>query len=167
MLSFEEYVAARRIALVRFAYLLTGERQLAQDLVQEVLARIHQRWPSVQRSGSPDAYVKKAILHQFLSWRRRRSATESVMAEPPNAAIAADPATDYVERDATWRLLATLPRRQRAVLVLRYYEDLDDSQIAAELGCAPSTVRAHASRAIGQLRIVLAKDPIHPKGPAR
>jgi RNA polymerase sigma-70 factor (sigma-E family) len=154
MAELEEYVAARGPALLRTAYMLCGDRYLAEDLVQEVLARVHGRWRR-QRIEHLDAYLKAAVVRQFLSWRRRRSGNESLLepgrepAPPPGQADAADA---HAERDAVWAELAGLPRQQRAVLVLRYYEDLPDEQIAALIGCAPATVRAHAARALATLR---------------
>lgn len=151
MTELEEYVAARGPALLRTAYMLCGDRYLAEDLVQEVLARLHSRRRRIEHL---DAYVKAAVVRQFLSWRRRRSGNERLLEpglEPP-ASGRADAADEVAERDAVWTELAGLPRQQRAVLVLRYYEDLPDAQIADLIGCAPATVRAHAARALATLR---------------
>lgn len=142
--GFDDYVAARGDALLRFAYLLCGDAHLAEDLVQSVLAKAYRRWPK------PEAYVRRMVVNEHLSWRRRRSSGEVVVAATPDAAAGG---ADLAERDAMWRLLATLPRRQRAVLVLRYYEDLSDAAIAEVLGCAESTVRAYATRALAALRL--------------
>jgi RNA polymerase sigma factor (sigma-70 family) len=104
--------------------MLCGDRYLAEDLVQEVLARVHGRWRR-QRIEHLDAYLKAAVVRQFLSWRRRRSGNEPLL-EPGREAPAAgraDSADAHAERDAVWTELAGLPRQQRAVLVLRYYED--------------------------------------------
>jgi RNA polymerase sigma-70 factor (sigma-E family) len=152
--SFEEYVTAQGEALLRFAYLVSGDHHLAQDLVQEVLARMHGRWRRVERDGSPGPYVRRAVVREYLSWRRRRSSTERMMAAPPDQPTTHAPPDRVAEQDEAWRLLATLPRAQRAVLVLRFYEDLSDAQIAEVLGCAESTVRVHASRALSRLRTV-------------
>jgi RNA polymerase sigma-70 factor (sigma-E family) len=154
MTELEAYVAARGPALLRTAYMLCGDRYLAEDLVQEVLARLHARWRR-QQIEHLDAYVKAAVVRQFLSWRRRRSGNERLMdpdREPGPVRGQADTADAHAERDAVWTELAGLPRQQRAVLVLRYYEDLTDAQIAELIGCAPATVRAHAARALATLR---------------
>ena len=150
--SFEEYVTARGDRLLRFAYVLCGDGYLAEDLVQDVLARAHRRWSRIE-AEQPDAYLRAAIVRAHLSWRRRRSSTERVVAQvadpdrhPP------DFAQDLAVRDELWTLLAGLPRAQRAVLVLRFFEYLDDRRIAEVLGCAPATVRVHASRAVSTLR---------------
>lgn len=151
--SFDEYVVARGPALLRFAFLLVRDHHLAQDLVQEALVRSHRRWRFIERDD-PDAYVRRAVLNQFLSWRRRRSSGERATfglvhsAEP----TVADLATGVADRHDMEHLLQTLPRQQRAVIVLRYYEDLDDKAIGALLDCSPATVRAHASRALARLR---------------
>ncbi|GAA0909391.1 SigE family RNA polymerase sigma factor [Virgisporangium aurantiacum] len=167
--SFDVFMTGRGPALLRFAYLLTGDRHLAEDLVQEALAHAHRRWSRIQRTDSPDAYVRRIVLNQFLSWRRRRSWRERVMAAPPDPTTApsADPAEHHAARDEIWALLGTLPPQQRAVLVLRYYEDLDDAAIAAVIGCAPATVRAHASRGLSRLRELHAGSPALENGGSR
>jgi len=150
--SFEEYVSARGPTLLRFAYVLSGDHHLSEDLVQEVLARMHPRWRRMAEVDQPDAYVRRAIVRQFLSWRRRRSSRERPGPVPERPG----PESDHgAERDEIWRLLTTLPRAQRAVLVLRFYEDLPDDEIATLLGCARTTVRVHASRGINRLRTLL------------
>ena len=150
--SFEEYVSARTGQLHRFAYVLCGDRHLAEDLVQDVLARAHRRWARIE-AERPDSYLRAAIVRAHLSWRRRRASTEKVLAEPPDPGDAVPDFTSQLAvRDELWTLLARLPKAQRAVLVLRFYEDLDDHRIADVLGCAPGTVRVHASRAMGTLR---------------
>ena len=146
MTDFEAYVSARGQALLRFAYALSRDADLAQDLVQDALVKAHGRW---SRVDAPDAYVRKAIVNDFCSWKRRRASRDVVTAELPEGAVAgADPG----DRAAMWPLLAELPRQQRAVLVLRFYEDLDDEAIAAALGCSAVTVRSHASKALAALR---------------
>jgi RNA polymerase sigma-70 factor (sigma-E family) len=155
--SFEEYVSVRSGRLLRFAYVLCGDRHLAEDLVQDVLARAHRRWDRIE-AEHPDAYLRAGIVRAHLSWRRRRASAEKVTADPPDQNR---PPPDFTQqlavRDELWTLLAQLPRAQRAVLVLRFYEDLDDHHIAEVLGCAPATVRVHASRALGKLRASLSQ----------
>ncbi|TQS46035.1 SigE family RNA polymerase sigma factor [Cryptosporangium phraense] len=149
--GFDEYVAARGLALLRFTYLLTGDYHLAEDLLQEALAKVHRRWSHLADAERPTAYVQKAILHQYLSWRRRRSSTETPIAEPPEHPTI-DHAELFAERTQLWHALSALPRQQRAVLVLRFYEDLDDDEIARLVGCSVVTVRSHASRGLAALR---------------
>jgi RNA polymerase sigma-70 factor (sigma-E family) len=162
--SFEDYVAASSGRLLRFAYVLCGDRFLAEDLVQDVLSRTHRHWRRIEREN-PDAYLRTALVRAHLSWRRRRASTEKVLAEPSEGrAGSADFAAQLASRDEMWSLLASLPRAQRAVMVLRFYEDLDDRRIAEVLGCAPGTVRVHASRALGTLRAGLSRRLTQPQG---
>ncbi len=149
--TFEQYVNARGHALLRFATLLTGDRHLAEDLVQEALARAHPKWRRIGAMEHPDAYVRRMVVNLFLSWRRLRSSRVTPTATLPET-LGEDPSQSHADRDAMWRLLATLPRQQRAVLVLRFYEGLADDDIARLLDCSPATVRSHASRALGTLR---------------
>jgi RNA polymerase sigma-70 factor (sigma-E family) len=157
--GFDDFVVARGPALLRFAHVLCGNAHLAEDLVQEVLARVHRRWVRIENLEAPEAYVRRAIVREFLSWRRRRSSREAVLAEIPDRPSGQDTAQQLAARDEMWTLLASLPRSQRAVLVLRFYDDLADDAIADMLGCAPSTVRAHASRALARLRTALQHQP--------
>lgn len=154
--SFEGYVAARGQGLLRFGYLLTGDRHLSEDLVQEALARAHRRWGKISSLDHPDAYVRRIIVNDFLSWKRRRASRLTFMADLPErqsgGAQGGDHAVAHADRDAMWQLLAQLPKQQRAVLVLRYYEDWTDEQIAEQVHCSPVTVRAHASKALARLR---------------
>jgi RNA polymerase sigma-70 factor (sigma-E family) len=166
MVAFEEYVAARLAGLLRFAVVLTGDRELAQDVVQEVLARAQLRWRSIARLDLPDRYVRRMVVNEFLSWRRRWGRVVPVGwvvdGEPIGAGQPPDAAAAHAERDALLAELARLPRRQQAVLVLRYYQGLSDVEIAEVLGCRPGTVRGYASRALAMLRIELtgAGDPV-------
>ncbi|MEN3359632.1 MAG: hypothetical protein V7637_3614 [Mycobacteriales bacterium] len=156
-MSFEEFVADRLAALLRYAVVLTGNRDLAQDIVQDVMIRAYGRWAQIAAVEHPERYVHRMVTNEYLSWRRRWSTRQVVLTGLPDR-IAADPATDTAERDAAWQRLATLPRYQRAVLVLRYYEGLTDAEIAEVLGCAPGTVRGHASRALAALRVRLTRE---------
>ncbi|MCW2777022.1 MAG: transcriptional regulator, LuxR family [Frankiales bacterium] len=144
--TFEEFVLARGPALVRFAHGLCGDRHLAEDLLQDVLARCSPRWDRL--ADRPEPYVRAALVRALVSWRRRRSSTEQPGVLPDLAAPEGGPE----ERDAVWRLLATLSPRERAVLVLRHYEALPDDEIAALLGCRPATVRSLAARGAARVR---------------
>jgi RNA polymerase sigma-70 factor (sigma-E family) len=151
---FEEYVAARGAALLRFAYLLTGEPHTAEDLTQTALTKAYRHWRRVTRADHPDAYVRRILVTTFLSWTRRRAWQELPLAPGghPLTEAVADVADAIAGHDAFLRLLDSLNPRPRAVLVLRYYADLDDPTIADLLGIAPSTVRATAARALATLR---------------
>ena len=148
--GFDHFVGACGPALLRFAYLLTGNRSLAEDLVQDALIKAHRRWSVHGRVDFPEAYVRRIVVNEFLSWRRRRASREVVGPVPEQAHR--DEFQPLVERDAVWRVLAELPRRQRSVLVLRYYEAMPDGEIAMLLGCAEGTVRSLATRAFATLR---------------
>jgi RNA polymerase sigma factor (sigma-70 family) len=138
---------------------LTGDRELAQDIVQEVLARAHVKWKKISGSQSPEAYVRRMVINEYLSWRRSWAARNvhavgERLVELQDAQDGRrDHADDIVEADDLWNRLATLGRKQRAVLVLRYYEQCDDEAIALLLGCSTATVRSHASRALKILRL--------------
>ena len=161
--SFSEYVTARGSSLLRFAFVLCGDRHLAEDLVQDVLAKMHRRWKTVEAAESPDAYVRKSIVHEFLSWRRRLTNHELAVADlPPATGAVDDRASESAARDEMWRLLASLPRSQRVVLTLRFYEDLAYDEIAEVMGCAAVTARVHAARGLAKLRIELGLESDHP-----
>ncbi|HEY7225095.1 MAG TPA: SigE family RNA polymerase sigma factor [Micromonosporaceae bacterium] len=153
--SFEEYVTARSGMLLRFAYLLCGDRHLAEDLVQEVLIKSHRRWLAIE-AENPDAYLRQALVRTHVTWLRRRSSTEITTDTFRDDAGGGGFADDQATRDELWTLLAKLPRAQRAVLVLRYFEDLDDARIAEVVGVSASTVRVHAHRGLQSLRETLA-----------
>jgi len=155
---YEDFVAARLPAVLRYATALTGSPQLAEDVVQEVLVRVQARWRRIGAVERPEAYVRRMVLNEYLGWRRRPArrdlavpADELERLSPPLA----DPTAAHDDRDQLRCALARLPRRQRAVLVLRFYEELTDEEIAADLGCSTGTVRSHASRAVATLRRTL------------
>jgi RNA polymerase sigma-70 factor (sigma-E family) len=156
-MEFDDFARGQLPRLLRYAVMLTGDRELAQDLVQDVLVSVHRQWRRVCAADPPDRYVHTMLTRAFLSWRRRwavrsigLTATGSAEGEPVR-----DHAGPVVDREYVWRRLAALPRQQRAVLVLRYYERLTDREIATTLGCAESTVRGYASRALAGLRLDL------------
>ena len=152
--TFEEYVKVRGAALVRFARVLAGDRHRAEDLVQDVLSRVYLRWGRITRSDEPDVYVRQAIVNAARSWWRRRSSRETPtdLGQHLDRTAAGELAVEAVERDAMLRRIRRLPQRQREVIVLRYYEDLDDATIATIMGCSEPTVRTHAMRALDTLR---------------
>lgn len=153
-MTFEEFAATRMPGVLRFAAVLTGDLADAEDLAQEVLTRAYSRWDRIGGLDRPDLYVRKMMLNEYLSWRRRSARPIPVGAETLEPASAAsDHAQQYIEREALLAELGKLSQRQRAVLVLRYYEDRGDTEIAELLGCSPGTVRSHASRALAALRV--------------
>ena len=144
-------VAARAPALLRLAVMLTGDRTEAEDLLQATLLRTLRHADGIATMSAPAAYLRRALVHEHVSGVRRLG--RRVRTTPLEGQDVADDQTPTADqRDATWRLLSTLPRQQRAVLVLRFYEDLPDRDIAAALGCSEPTVRSNASRALATLR---------------
>jgi RNA polymerase sigma-70 factor (sigma-E family) len=137
---------------------LTGDVHLAEDVVQDVLVRVHGRWRRIEAVDRPELYVKRMVTNEYLSWRRRWStrhlllrSVEDQNGGPPLPSTP-DFTTGHADRAELLQQLASLPRRQQAVLVLRYYEGLSDPEIAGLLGCATGTVRSSASRALKTLR---------------
>jgi RNA polymerase sigma-70 factor (sigma-E family) len=149
------FAAAHRLELLRFAYLLCGDRHRAEDLVQDVLTAMWRRFGDRLAVVSPLAYARRALVNAHTSWHRRRSSTERAgglrLVDEPAVAPPADP-------DPLWDALGRLPERQRAVLVLRYYTDLPDAEIAAVLGVRLGTVSSAVHRGLAALRSQLA-DP--------
>jgi RNA polymerase sigma-70 factor (sigma-E family) len=155
-MRFEEFAATRLPAVLRFAGVLTADRALAEDVVQEVLIRLSKRWDQISQLDRPEQYVRKMIVNEYLSWRRRSwRLVPGGSADEVDDRVTPDHAGQHAERDSLLAELSKLPRRQRAVLVLRYYEGLPDLEIADVLGCTPGTVRGYASRALAALRIEL------------
>lgn len=155
--SFEAWVAAREVALLRTAWLLTGDWQQAEDLVQTALLRVWPRWEKVCAAGDPEPYVRTVLVRSFASGRRR-----SWHRERPSADVPGGPAADGLDalaavdlRDALLRVLPRLPRGQRAVVVLRYAEDLTERQTADALGISVGTVKSQTNKALARLRAAL------------
>lgn len=147
--GFREFVLARQQSLVRTAYLLTGDAHLAEDLLQSVLLKVVRHWPRLARHGNPEAYTRKALVNQYISWRRRLR-PESPSAEPPDRGRSHDEAT--LDRIVLRQALARLTPKQRAVIVLRFYEDRTEKETAELLGCALGTVKSQAHHALARLR---------------
>ena len=148
-LTFEEFVATRSPAFLRLAYGLTRNHAHAEDLLQTALART---WPAWKRiSGDPEPYVRRVLVNTHNSWWRRRWNGEHATDEMPET-VTGHPQSTVDDRDEVWRALARLPKRQRAVLVLRFFEDLSEAQIAETLGMSPGTVESYAAKGLAQLR---------------
>lgn len=152
--GFDEYVVARSPHLLRLAFLLTRNWQTAEDLVQTALVKVWSAWDRLDTT-TPDGYVRRVLVTTHLSWRRRRWIGEVASGDlsDHDASLQMPDETRSVDdRDRLWRRLGELPPRQRAVLVLRYFEDLSDDQIADVLGIGVGSVRSNASRALSRLR---------------
>ncbi len=154
--GFEEFVAARSPRLLRVCYLLTRDWASAEDLLQTALAKSWFAWDRIRRDD-PEAYVRAVVANTYASWWRRRWRGEVPTEKlPERAATAQDAMRDVDERDEMWTALGRLPRRQRAVVVLRFFEDLTERQTADALGISVGTVKSQTSRALATLRI----DPV-------
>lgn len=151
--DFAEFTRTSLPGLLRYGHLLTGNPHDAADLVQTVLEKTGLRWSTLRAGESPLPYVKRAMVNTHISrWRRRYR--ESVMADVPEPPPVEQP--DRLEHEPLWQALAALPPRQRAVVVLRYYEGLSEAEIAATLKISPGTVKSQASKALTSLRGKLA-----------
>ena len=152
-MTFEQFVVAQGPSLLRLAFVLTGDRHLAEDLTQTALADAYRHWRKVAVARDQEAYARRMLVNAHLSWGRRRWTTErpTELADATGG-LAADHGDAVAARQQMRALLAGLAPRARTVLVLRYYADLDDSAIAEAMGVRPSSVRATASRALASLR---------------
>ena len=150
--GFRDFVVARSAALVRSAVLLTGDEALAQDLVQAALAMTWLRWPKVVRQDAPEAYVRRVMVSTYLTWNRRRWRREHSVAEVPDVNSRHDDISDADLRACVLAAVGSLPPRQRAVIVLRYFDDLTEAQTALALGCSAGTVKSQAAKALLTLR---------------
>lgn len=156
--DFDLFVAARSVPLYRTALLLcAGDRATAADVVQTTMVEIWRRWPRVRAMERADAYAKKVLVTSVLRDRRRQSPNLVVVPEPPDLAAAVDP-IDLSARHDLWSIVRDLPRMQRAVVVLRYYEDLTEAQTAEALGIGTGTVKSHCSRALDAMRRALPQE---------
>lgn len=149
--DFAAYMTARQPSLLRTAYLLTGDRHTAEDLVQTALAKLYLSWDRVQRRELVDGYVRRILVNEHNSlWRRPFKRREVVSGELPETQFL--DRHDTGESAALWEFVQTLPRKQRAVIVLRYYEDLSEAETAEALGISVGTVKSQASRALAAMR---------------
>ncbi|MCL6536997.1 MAG: SigE family RNA polymerase sigma factor [Acidothermus sp.] len=151
--EFRGYVAARSAALLRTAYLLTGNHADAEDLLQTALAKTYLAWRTIRDPGAVDAYVHRVLVNTRTSWwRRRRHLTEIATDEVPERPRETDLGEHVAVRDALWTAVLALPRKQRAVIVLRYYEDLSEAETARILGISVGTVKSTTAKALAKLR---------------
>jgi RNA polymerase sigma-70 factor (sigma-E family) len=150
--GFRDYVTARSGSLLRMAYLLTRNLADAEDLVQAALAKTYQAWDRIEDRNALDGYVRRAMVNTHISWWRRRRVEEYPTDEIPDRAIA-DHAADSELSDALSRALDRLPSRMRAAVVLRYFEDMSEAEVAQALGISQGTVKSTVSRAVAKLRI--------------
>ncbi|MEU7588824.1 SigE family RNA polymerase sigma factor [Micromonospora sp. NPDC049230] len=166
--EFDDFVRTRSVVLLRVAFLLTGDRHAAEDLLQEVLEQVYLRWRRVR--SSPEAYARRALVNRSINrWRWRARRPERALGD--HDGVARDHADAVAVRELVVGALRALPARQRAVVVLRYLEDLPVADVAAAMACSEGAVKSHASRGLARLREVLADSslamPITETGSAR
>ena len=148
--GFDDFVAARSSRLLRTAYLLTRDHALAEDLLQTALTKAWFAWGRID--GNPEPYVRQIIVHTYASWWRRKWNGEHATDELPERPHH-DHAGDTSQSHDLWTALGRLPRRQRAVVVLRFYEDLTEAETARLLGCSVGSVKSQTSKAMAKLRL--------------
>jgi RNA polymerase sigma-70 factor (sigma-E family) len=149
--DFREFVRSRRRALLRSAYLLTGNLADAEDLVQSALAKTFQAWNRIEDRKALDGYVRRALVNTHISWWRRRRVDEYPTDEIPDKPVA-DASDNSELHDTLKRAIDRLPQRMRAAVVLRYFEDMSEAEVADVLGVSPGTVKSTVSRAVAKLR---------------
>jgi RNA polymerase sigma-70 factor (sigma-E family) len=152
----DDWIRTGLPGVLPFARALVGDRGTAEDIVQDVLTRLVAEPERFEGVDDLDAYVRRMIVNTFISWGRKWFRVRPTALVPDDPSAHGDPVDGVLDRDELRSGLARLPRRQRAVIVLRYYEDLSNVEIAELLGCRPGTVRSHVSRALSALRIDLA-----------
>jgi len=148
--DFSDFVRAHHAQVFRTVYLLTGDFHRAEDVAQTTFTRLYERWGRVSAMQDPGAYARKVAVNELWSWRRRRSSRETPGYRPVELAIPG-PADQVSDHQAVWSAVLTLPARQRAVIVLRFYEDLTEAQTAEILGMAVGTVKSHCHSACERL----------------
>lgn len=156
--AFIEFAAASRVRLRNTAYLLCGDWDRASDHVQEGLIRVYVAWPRLVRKGGELSYARKAVVSAFLDASRKRSSSERPTGETLDRSSGEDLASSVADRAALMAALARLPERQRACVVLRYFEELDVRETAAVLGCSEGNVKSQTSRALASLRAMFEND---------
>ncbi len=150
--DFTSFVRARQDALVRFGYVLTGDVQAAEDLVQTALAKLYLKWDTIREVEALDAWVRRVMVNEHTSWWRRHWRHREVLDRDPLLRRDPPSAPEHIPDRDLWGFVLSLPTRQRAAVALRFYEDLSEAQTAAILGCSPGTVKSHTHRALTTLR---------------
>jgi RNA polymerase sigma-70 factor (sigma-E family) len=160
--GFADFVARRRPALLRAAVAITGDPHRAEDVLQGALLRVLPRWSTIRDADAADAYVRRAMLHQHISWCRqpsyRRESVRSEVPEPAGGGLGAS--HPPIAGEELWPLVAALPPRQRSTVALRFYEGLSVAETAATLGCSPGTVKSNTHHALASLRAMIEHDDL-------
>ena len=149
--AFADLVEARSTSLLRLAYAVVGDYQLAQDLLQEALVKVYVAWPRLRDGSAAEAYVRRTIVTTAISWRRRPSFHEHPVEIVPDGGHG-DESDRLATHGVLWQQVRGLPPRQRTALVLRYYEDLSEAETAELMGCSVGTVKSQVSTALDKLR---------------
>jgi RNA polymerase sigma-70 factor (sigma-E family) len=155
--DFDAFVIEQGASLARTAYLLTADHQLAEDLVQTALAKVAVRWGRIAEQGHPGPYVRKTMVRTAIGWHRRKWRGELPTERMPDGATV-DETAAVDARDRLRRALLALPARQRAAVVLRFYEDRTEADVAVLMGCSVGTVKSQTSKGIARLRLTLESD---------
>ena len=150
--EFRDFVTSRGGALLRTAYLLTGNLADAEDLLQAALAKTYLAWDRIEDRGALDGYVRRAMVNTHISWWRRRRVEEYPTDEIPEQAVA-DHSVGSDMQESLRQAISRLPQRMRDAVMLRYYEDMTEAEVAAALGVSLGTVKSTVSRAVAKLRI--------------
>jgi len=154
--EFRDFVQSRWRPLLRTAYLLTGDHGRAEELLQTALVRTHRHWHRIERTDAPEVYVRKVLVNLHNTWwRRGRRQEDPTEVVPEPAEPGRDAYATYEQRDELWRAVLTLPPRMRAALVLRYFEDLPEAEVARILDCSVGSVKSQTSRGLDRLREAL------------
>jgi RNA polymerase sigma-70 factor (sigma-E family) len=156
--DFDSYVLEHGPSLARTAFLLTADHQLAEDLLQTALAKVAIRWDRIADRGHPGPYVRTTMVRTAIGWHRRRWRAELPTEHLPDGA-SVDETVAVDARDRLRRALATLPTRQRAAVVLRFYEDRSEAEVAQLMHCSVGTVKSQTSKGLARLRVLLGSDP--------
>ena len=156
--DFASYVAARRPALLRWARAVAGDPHSAEDLLQDSLVRVLPRWEGLRERAAADAYVRRTITRQYVSWQRQPWRRDEVASDDLSDTVPDVGARPPADADRLWDLVLALPPQQRAAVALRYYEQLSVAETAAVLGCSTGTVKSNTSRGIAALRRLAAHE---------
>lgn len=164
--AFSAFVQQRQTALFRTAYLLAGDRGRAEDLLQSALVQTYVAWPRLRRVEAAEAYTRRVLAHTVVSWARRRSYHEVSVREVDTGRTVAGPEGAVTEHSVVWEVVRELPPRQRAVVVLRFYEDLSVAETADLLRCTEGTVKSQTHEAMRHLRTALGAEALPKSGEA-
>ena len=163
--EFDAFMTASWSSLYRTAVLMTGDTHLAEDMLQNAMGKVYKAWHRVSRVEHPRSYARAILANEVSTWWRRRSSSELPVETWPESTSTSGLDDQVVEADLMWQALGTLPARQRAVVVLRYYEDLSGVEIASVLGISEGTVKAHTHRALRALETALTAGAANERGP--